>query len=75
MDLFLLFAFRVCLSYCIVCSLQPFSHCWEKADLLALLYAMFYCVFATFPYGVPGKVWYLIVSIPDLCFLLYFAVF
>ena len=26
----------------------------------------------TFPYGVPGQVWYLIVSIPDLCLLLYF---
>ena len=24
-------------------------------------------VFVTFPYGVPGKVWYLIVSIPNLC--------
>ena len=29
------------------------------------------CVFVTFPYGVPGQVWYLIVSILDLC-LLYF---
>ena len=27
---------------------------------------------ATFPYGVPSQVWYLIVSIPDLCLLLYF---
>ena len=33
---------------------------------------MFSCVFVTFPYGVPGYVWYLIVSIPDLCLLLYF---
>ena len=26
----------------------------------------------TFPYGVSGKVWYLMVSIPDLCLLPYF---
>ena len=25
------------------------------------------CVFVTFPYGILGQVWYLIVSIPDLC--------
>ena len=31
-----------------------------------------YCVFVTFPYGVMVQVWYLIVSIPDLCLLLYF---
>ena len=42
-----------------------------KADLLALLCVMFRCVFVTFPCGVLGQVWYLIVSIPDLC-LLYF---
>ena len=34
--------------------------CWERADLLALLYVMFSCVFVTFPYGVLGQVWYLI---------------
>ena len=37
-----------------------------------LLYAAHSCAFATFPYGVLGKVWYLIVSIPDLCLLSYF---
>ena len=35
-------------------------------DLLAL----FSCAFVTFPYGVLGQVWYVIVLIPDLCFLL-----
>ena len=40
--------------------------CWEKADLLALLYVMFSCVLVTFPYGVLGQVWYLTVSI--LCY-------
>ena len=44
---------------------------WERADLLALV-VMFYCVFVTFPCGIQGQVWYLIVSIPDLCHLSYF---
>ena len=52
------------------CSLQPCDY-WERADQLALLCVMFSCVFVTFPYGVPGQVWYLIISIPDLC-LFYF---
>ena len=43
----------------------------ERADLLALLYVMFSCNFVTFPYGHSGQVWYLIVSIPDLCLLPY----
>ena len=32
---------------------------------------MFYCVFVTFPCGVLGQVWCLIVWIPDLCLLSY----
>ena len=47
--------------------------CWKRADLLALLYVMFSCGFVTFPYGVLCQVWYLIVSIPDLCLLSYFV--
>ena len=52
-----------------------FQHtsCWEMADLLALLYVMFYCVFVTFPCGVLGQAWCLIVSIPDLCLLFCFV--
>ena len=45
---------------------------WERADLLALLYVMSSCVFVTFLYGVPGQVWYMIVSIPVLCLFTYF---
>ena len=37
-----------------------------------LLFVMFYCVFVTFPCDILGQVWYLIVSIPDLCCLSYF---
>ena len=45
--------------------------CWERADLLALV-GDAYCIFVTFPYGILGQVWYLIVSFPDLCRLSYF---
>ena len=43
--------------------------CWERADLLALVCGVF-CEFVTFPFGILGQVWYLIVSIPDLCNLI-----
>ena len=43
--------------------------CWERADLLALLFVMYYCVFVTLPCAVLGQVWCLIVSIHDLCLL------
>ena len=31
-----------------------------------------YCILVTFPCGILGQVWYLIVSFPDLCRLSYF---
>ena len=63
--------FRVCHAFLTVhCSLV--ATCWERADLLALLYVMFYCVFVTFPYAALGQVWCMIVSIDDLCLLSYF---
>ena len=43
--------------------------CWERADLLALVCGVYLC---HFPIGILGQVWYLIVSIPDLCTLTYF---
>ena len=33
------------------------------------------CVFVTSPCGILGQVWYLIISIPDLCCLSYFDTF
>ena len=33
------------------------------------LFVMSYCDFVTFPCGILGQVWYLIVLIPDLCSL------
>ena len=47
--------------------------CWARADLLAPLFVMFSFVYITFPHCVLGHVWNMIVSIPDLCLLLYFA--
>ena len=43
-----------------------FIAAWERADLLALVSDV-YCIFVTFPCGILGQVWYLIVSFPDLC--------
>ena len=65
---FLLFMFSACHVFLSV-------HCGlvitylERADLLAFLYVMFYCVFVTFPCGILGQLWYLNVSISDLCHL------
>ena len=44
---------------------------WSPAGLLAL-FVMPNCVIVTFLCGILGQVWYLIVSIPDLCHLSYF---
>ena len=71
LGIFLLFVVNVCYAVLSVpCSLVVID--WERADLLALLYVMFSCVFVTFTYGILGQVWYLIISIPDICLLLYF---
>ena len=40
-----------------------------KGMISGLSFAMFDCVFVTFPCGILGQVWCLIVSIPDLCHL------
>ena len=45
--------------------------CLERVDLLVLVCDVKLC-FVTFPCGILGQVWYLIVSFPDLCHLSYF---
>ena len=45
----------------------------EGKGLMALVCGV-YCDFVTFPFGVLGQVWCLIVSIPDPCCLSYFKV-
>ena len=47
--------------------------CWERADLLALVWVSYF-EFVTFPIGILGQVWFLVVSIPDVRTLTYFAV-
>ena len=47
--------------------------CWEWTDLVALVCDV-KCVFSTFPCVILGQVWYLIISIPDLCRLSYFCI-
>ena len=59
--------FRVCHVFLSAnCSLVV--TCWERPDLLALLYVMFNCVFVTFPCGVMGQVLVLI-SLPSFLLL------
>ena len=72
MDFF--FIFCVCLCYSVLSvSRSLVVICLERVDFLALLFVnMFSCVFITFPYGILGQVWYLNVSIPDICLLPYF---
>ena len=47
--------------------------CWEGTDLLALVCGVLLCD-CHFPIGILGQVWYLIISIPDLCTLAYFNI-
>ena len=62
----------MCLACHVFFSCSLVVTCWARADLLAPLYVMF-CVYIILPHCVLGHVWNLIVSIPDLCLLLYFA--
>ena len=58
---------RVCHTYssvhcCLVVTLR------ERVDLLVLVCDVYYD-FVTFPFGILGQMWYLVVSIPDPCLL------
>ena len=46
--------------------------CWERTGLLTLVCGVSLWV-CHFPIGILGQVWYLTVSIPDLCTLTYFT--
>ena len=61
---YLVFAMSLCASVylCFVVT------CWERADLLVLVCGVLLRV-CHFPICTLGQVWYLIVSIPDLCTL------
>ena len=64
----LVFAMSLCASVymCFVVT------CWERADLFALVCGVWLRV-CHFPIGTLGQVWYLILSISDLCTLIYFG--
>ena len=70
MDSFCYIVFVLCVCLChtvlsVSCSLMVTF--WKRADRLALLYAIFSCIF-----DVLGQVRYMIVSIFDICLLPYF---
>ena len=67
-----LFCLVFAMSLCVSIYMCFVVICWERADLLALVCGVC-CEIVTFPLVSIGKVWYLIVSIPDLCTLTYFA--
>ena len=62
--------FRVCHT-CLSVHCSLVITCWERANLVALLYVMVFLCFCHFPCGLLDQVWNLIVSIPDLCLLTY----
>ena len=68
------YVLRLSLFYFLVSSLQPCDHLLGRDDILTLLFVMCPCAFVTFLYDVSGQVWYLNVSIPDLCLLLWLKV-
>ena len=52
--------------------MDPFYLC--SVFVSWLWFVMLNCVFVTFPCGILGQVWYLIVLIPDLCPFTYFVI-
>ena len=59
-------------SLSVILSCMLLAALW-RPDHFTLLYVISICVFVTFRYGVLGQVWYLIVSLPDLCLLPYYV--
>ena len=68
MDLLCFFCLVFAMSLCASVYMCFVVTCWERADLLALVCGVLLRV-CHFPIGILGQVWYLIVSIPDLCTL------
>ena len=64
----LVFVMPLCTSVCLYLVLTY----WERADLLAQVCGLSSQV-CHFPIGILCQVWYLTVSIPDLCTLTYFS--
>ena len=65
-----MYLYLVCVCHIVLsvhCNLEVTS--WVRYDPLGLLSVIFSCVNVTFSQCVLGQVWYLIVSIPDLCLI------
>ena len=67
-----------CSVLCLLCFCARLFICalWSPAGkglTSWLSFVVSYCEFANFPIGILGRVWYLIVSIPDLCTLTHFV--
>ena len=60
------------MTFCVSVNLCLVVTCWERADLLTLICGVLLRV-CHFPIGILSQVWYLIVSIPDLCTLTFFT--
>ena len=61
--------------YC-VCYALFIAALWSGKGLTFWpLFSMFNCVYVTFPCGIIGQVWNMIVSIVDLCSLSYYVNF
>ena len=75
MCFFCVCVFLPCVRYAFVrvCLFVPCGHLLGMADHLALVCGIQLRI-CHFPIGILGQVWYLIVSIPDLCTLTYFHV-
>ena len=73
MDLLWVFSVLCLLCICMrlfICALWSPA---EKGLTSWLSFVVSSCEFVTFPIGILGQVWYLIVSIPDLCTPTYFS--
>ena len=68
--------FLFCLVFAMFCARLFICASWSPAGkgLTSWLSFMVSSVSLSLPIGILGQVWYLIVSIPDLCNLTYFAI-
>ena len=67
---FFCLVFATCMPLCASVYMCLVVTCWERAGLLALVCGVKLLV-CHFTIGILGQVWYLIVSIPDICTLTY----
>ena len=62
---------HLCSCCCLIYSLQPCNHLLTKNGIFGFLVSCVCLCLVTYPCGVPGQEWFLIVSIPDICLPFY----